>query len=188
MPTIYYTSESNSLLVYPDVGQPTQVSGITELIVCGSLQQIIGFSGSVQFVTYPMQQTAVYYTSSLGLLAEIEEASASLANLTIRYIAENATDSTTYTVSSSAYFASGSGSSAYTINPVQADLEYTFTVTGDKAYTTQITIIDNSAPPSYRGLGGAIIANVESSNTPAVVAVSLANYGYYTAYLSVINE
>lgn len=189
MQNLYYISESNLLYVDDGVNPQTQLTDVTALITCGSLQQIVAFSGSKQVSSFSINNTNVYYTQSI--FAGIETSSIYPTSLTIIYQPENldkeAIEKTAYYITSSNTSISGSSDAAYYIYTLTSDEVYTFSITSSNTYTSQLTIIDKTLPAYYPQLPGAVVANVSGSDQGISASVYLSASHDYAAYLSIIS-
>lgn len=188
MQNLYYTSESRTLLVDDGTNQQYQLTNITALIPCGSLQQLVAFSGSTQVSSFSINDTNIFYTASI--FASETTSSTYSANLAVVYqpnnIDKEATEYTAYYITSSNLSISGSSTAESYVYTIPSNEVYTFSITSSNTYTTQLTVIDKTLPAYYPLLPGAVIVDISGSDQGISASVYLSASHDYIAYLSII--
>ena len=188
MQELYYISESATLTLIKDTGTSESWTGITNLIVCSSLYEITAFSGSQQLVSFPINNTNLYYTP--GITNNAPPANTEpIALLAWRYTVTDIDPlelvSCSYSISSStvAYGESGP-STAFTIG-VQADDVYTFKVTGSSKYESYLYVGDLSVDSPTPEVGYNLVY-ISGSNEGVSASVYLSASHNYSVYMTII--
>jgi hypothetical protein len=196
MQELYYISGSSitsSLLLIKEDKTSNNWNDVN-LIICGSLGEIIVTSGSKNVVSFPIYNTNIYYSDSSSSLypppiqtSFIPSSTLSwtfnFANLDPDYLVY---DSPSYYISSSAFYYSASGSSAtgstttLIVNTGLYDIALSSSfATFPSSYTSSISVYYNSLTTSI--VPGILIYSISgSSNVPLSASLFLSASNSYT--------
>jgi hypothetical protein len=157
MQELYYSSASSSLQLIKEDKTITNFT-VTNLIVCSSLYEIIAFTGSTQLVSFPIENTNLYYSDNIVYPVFSPPYFASTSSVSLTYsvnLTQNAlsnnqmTSSGGFIYSGSTYYVSQSNgisnSGAFAVN---SGSSYTLLVTGASgaSYDAFIEVYDVTTP------------------------------------------
>jgi hypothetical protein len=195
MQELYYSSASLSLQLIREDKSTTNFT-VTNLIVCSSLYEIIAFTGSTQLVSFPIENTNLYYsnniiyptssipipTSSVSLLWNVQFTQNTLSN-------SNMSSSFGFIYSGSIYYVSQSnGVSSNGLTILNAGSPYTASIgcAAGPTYDTYISLYDLSIPdPIYPG---SIVFAISGSSTTISASFFLSGSHTYQADLIFVGK
>ena len=183
---LYYNTASLTITLIDKDYQPQTWSSITNLITCGSLGQIIAFSGSTQVAKFSIDNTNLYY--DLGNTGPTRITTQSLTPVTYKLTFNNdAQPYVYYKVTSSLLEFSGSGVQAQSGGNYQSYDTLTFIVGSNNLtinYMLKVSIYDATRANYQLGIPGLLLTETSSSVYPTSASVYLENTGSYLISMS----
>ena len=185
MQELYYSSASLSLQLIREDKSTTNFT-VTNLIVCSSLYEIMAFTGSTKLVSFPIENTNLYYsdniiyptsstivpTSSVSLLWSVQFTQNTLSN-------SNMSSSFGFIYSGSTYYVSQSrGISNAGLTILDAGSPYTASIgcAAGPTYNTYISLYDLSIPDII--YPGKVVFGISGSSTISASFIPSASHAY----------
>jgi len=202
MQELYYTSASSSLLLVRE-GNNSSITwnNVSSLIVCASLYEIIAFSSSVQLVSFPIENTNLYYapftyTASSPIPPVLVPVSNSSLVWTVQLTQNTLTNSFMsgskgFIYSGSTYYVSQSAISNNGSILLNTSLSYTLFISGantSATYDTYLALFDTTFGSSIPGIPGTVIYYLTGSSIPLSASFTPSASRTYEAVLALIGK
>lgn len=192
MQNLYYLQASSSLVLIPESGSSVIWEEVSSLTINSSSLQIEAKSGSVNLAYFPVDGTNLYYAENLPtpIRPPGAVASGSISNLTINYsltdVESGYVAGCGFSISSSVYTASYSGSDGIFAISMTPTYDYRVVVAGSGSYTSYLWMYDTTSGSIAADVPGVLLTLVSASNTSVSASVYASASHNYTTYLQIV--